>query len=124
MLQKMQTEERSAICPCCFQPVEGKQAWPPIKTETLDVDLERGRCVFKGKRIPLTRGEIRVVMVLARRPGLERSRLDITEAASVRQHEVSDRAADTHVRRIRKKFEIAGANPIKPVHGVGYRWVE
>ena len=34
---------------------------------------------------------------------------------------VTDRTIDTHVRRIRKKFEALGADPIETVHGVGYR---
>jgi two-component system OmpR family response regulator len=34
---------------------------------------------------------------------------------------VTERTLDTHVRRIRAKFRVLGADPIETVHGVGYR---
>lgn len=36
-------------------------------------------------------------------------------------HSVSDRAVDSHVRRIRSKLRAAGGDPIETVHGLGYR---
>ena len=37
---------------------------------------------------------------------------------------ITERTLDTHVRRIRAKFRLAGGDPITTVHGVGYRAIE
>ena len=34
---------------------------------------------------------------------------------------VSDRTIDSHVRRVRAKLAASGADPIEPVHGIGYK---
>jgi two-component system OmpR family response regulator len=34
---------------------------------------------------------------------------------------VSDRTVDSHVRRVRQKFEKTGGDPIRTVFGVGYQ---
>jgi len=88
---------------------------------TLDMS---NRCVHdaQGVRIALSRGEISLLIALARHPGKVRSREQLMSVISERPREVSHRTVDVLVARLRRKLE---ANPSHPellvtARGEGY----
>jgi two-component system response regulator ChvI len=75
--------------------------------------------------VPLTVTEFLLLSALARRPGVVKTRDQLMEEAYPDRVSVSDRTIDSHVKRIRRKFEtldraFAG---IEGVYGAGYRFL-
>ena len=62
---------------------------------------------------------------LVRHPGHVKSRKQLTKEGYPNDTYVSDRTIDTHIKRLRRKFEEADPSfaAIETVYGVGYRWV-
>ncbi len=87
----------------------------------LEIDPERFDVRFSGQRISLTATEFAVLSALYERPGIVLSRAQLLERAYATDLHVTERTLDSHVRRIRAKFRIFGADPIATVHGVGYK---
>lgn len=83
----------------------------------LRLDLDRCRAYWKDGEISLSATEFRILQALMARPGRVYSREELMEKAEVN----SERAVDSHVKRIRRKFETLGAAPLETVHGFGYR---
>ena len=54
-------------------------------------------------------------------PGKVYTRDELVERAYGAGHHITDRTVDSHIRRIRKKFKLRGADPIETVYGLGYR---
>lgn len=87
--------------------------------------LPSGFKVFWGaEELELTVTEFRVLQALLSRPGRVWSRDDLMDRAYQDGCVVADRTIDSHIKRIRRKFESAGWNPIETVHGLGYRLAE
>jgi two-component system OmpR family response regulator len=74
--------------------------------------------------VGLTGTEFRILKALMSYPGKVYSRDELMDRAYPDGAVVSDRTIDSHVKRVRKKFEAVGWNPIETVHGVGYRLAE
>jgi two-component system, OmpR family, response regulator len=88
----------------------------------LRVDLERHEVVVDGvHRIDLTATELRLLAALCERPGRVLSRAALIARAHGRDHHITARTIDTHIRHIRAKLERHGLDPIATVHGVGYK---
>jgi len=49
------------------------------------------------------------------------SRGELVDRAWGYGHHITERTIDSHIRRIRKKFDAVGADPIETVYGFGYR---
>ena len=68
--------------------------------------------------------EFRVVDALARRPGHVKTRTQLLEEGYPHDAYVSERTIDSHIKRIRRKFEEVAPSfdEIETVYGLGYRW--
>jgi DNA-binding response OmpR family regulator len=73
----------------------------------------------------LTPGETRLLMALARRPGLVMTREQLLDAVARRPDDVFERVVDVHVANLRKKLGDSAADPwlIETVPQAGYRLV-
>ena len=74
--------------------------------------------------MPLTVTEILLLQGLVRRPGIVKTREQLMTDAYPDRVSVSDRTIDSHVKRIRRKFQaVDGAfDCIEGVYGAGYRY--
>ena len=88
-------------------------------------DPLRLSATWKGSPIQLTVTEFLLLQALARRPGVVRTREQLMDAAYPDRVSVSDRTIDSHVKRIRRKFQDADPSfdAIAGVYGAGYRYV-
>lgn len=87
----------------------------------LVLDPERCQCRYLGQGISLTATEFGLLEVLLRHPGRVYSRTALVDDAYGREHHISERAVDSHIRRVRQKLESVGPQLVETVYGVGYR---
>jgi two-component system OmpR family response regulator len=88
----------------------------------LRLDPESRQVFWGENEIMLTRTEFGIVKTLLSQPKKVFSRDEIMDGAYDHvNHTVTDRAIDSHVRNIRKKFKAKGCDQIKTVRGVGFR---
>jgi DNA-binding response OmpR family regulator len=75
--------------------------------------------------IPLTATEFRILLLLAEKPQMVFSRLQIVNAVQGYNFEGYDRVIDAHIKNIRHKIEDTPQKPefIKTVHGAGYKFI-
>ena len=90
----------------------------------LTIDPLRLTVAWDGRNVPLTVTEILLVQALARRPGIVKTREQLIQDAYPDRVAVSDRTIDSHVKRIRRKFQTVDAafDQIEGVYGAGYRY--
>jgi len=90
----------------------------------LSVDRGRFEVRWKGKPVALTRTEFEMLSALVRRRGFVLNREQLLEHAHGDDVVVTDRTADTFIKRIRKKVRDADPafDEIETVIGVGYRY--
>ena len=103
---------------------ETKSETELLKHKQLLIDPERHHASWDGHELVLTVTEFALLRCLLQRPGRVFTRDELVDRAWGFGHALSDRTVDSHVRRIRRKLEVAGAasaDPIETVHGVGYR---
>jgi two-component system OmpR family response regulator len=86
----------------------------------LSLDPERFEVEFKGRPIVLTVTEFGILETLLSAPGKVYTRSELVDLAYRFDNHVTERTIDSHVRRIRMKFD-AGGEPIETVFGLGYR---
>jgi len=91
----------------------------------LTLDPLRMAAAWKGAPVPLTVTEYLILSGLARRPGVVKTRQQLMDDAYPDRVSVSDRTIDSHVKRIRRKFESVDPafTSIEGVYGAGYRYV-
>jgi two-component system response regulator ChvI len=96
----------------------------PIVVGQLTIDPLRLTVAWIGRNIPLTVTEILLLQGLARRPGIVKTRDQLMEDAYPDRVSVSDRTIDSHVKRIRRKFQVIDPafDQIEGVYGAGYRY--
>lgn len=99
---------------------------PPAPEETLErgalkLDMKRFQATWSGATVDLTLTEFWLVHSLARYPGHVKDRDALMRDAHIL---VDDATITSHVKRIRKKFQVVDAkfNAIDAVYGMGYRW--
>jgi two-component system, OmpR family, response regulator ChvI len=92
----------------------------------LRLDPERHNCTWKQQPVGLTVTEFLILLALASRPGVVKSRNALMDAAYDDQVYVDDRTIDSHIKRLRKKFRSADSefDMIETLYGVGYRFTE
>jgi len=85
--------------------------------------LDRGRfeVTFREMNIALTAIEFDILEVLVRSPGLVFTRDQLMNLGYSDGAVITDRTIDSHIRKIRSKFRLAGCDPVETVRGVGYR---
>ena len=90
------------------------------------VNPDRHSCTWDGKPVTLTVTEFLILQSLAQRPGIVKSRDALMDAAYDDQVYVDDRTIDSHIKRLRKKFNAVDAefDGIETLYGVGYRFKE
>ena len=90
--------------------------------------LDENRCaaVWKNRPLELTVTEFRILQSLCAVPGFIKTREQLMAAAFPEDNFPNDKAADSHIKRIRRKFlELDGAfSELEAVYGLGYRWKE
>ncbi|MDL2229352.1 response regulator transcription factor [Treponema sp. OttesenSCG-928-L16] len=88
--------------------------------------MDENRHFVSWKNIPLdlTVTEFRILKSLVSYPGYIKNREQLMAAAFPEDNFPNDRAADSHIKRIRKKFQEldAGFDEVEAVYGLGYRW--
>jgi two-component system response regulator ChvI len=92
----------------------------------LVLDQQRHSCTWDTKEVQLTVTEFLILLALASRPGIVKSRDNLMDAAYDDQVYVDDRTIDSHIKRLRKKFRDLDDNfdGIETLYGVGYRYKE
>lgn len=90
----------------------------------LVLDAGRHEVRWRDGPVGLTVSEFRVVDALARRPGHVKTRAQLLEEGYPHDSYVSERTIDSHIKRIRRKFEETDPrfDEIETVYGLGYRW--
>ncbi len=90
----------------------------------LVLDAGRHEVRWRDEPVGLPVSEFRVVDALARRPGHVKTRTQLLEEGYPHDAYVSERTIDSHIKRIRRKFEEVETNfdEIETVYGLGYRW--
>lgn len=86
------------------------------------LNLEARSLTRDGQAVPLTTGEFQLLQALALNPRRPLGRDRLIELAHGREHEVTDRAVDSQIMRLRKLIETQPSAPrfIQTVWGVGY----
>ena len=102
------------------------EATKVIERGKLTMDPDRHSCTWDGNPVTLTVTEFLILQSLAQRPGIVKSRDALMDAAYDDQVYVDDRTIDSHIKRLRKKFNAVDANfdGIETLYGVGYRFKE
>ena len=91
---------------------------------SLELDAQRFMVRWKGNPIDLTVTEFLMLQALVRHPGHVKTRRQLTREGYPHDNYVSERTIDSHVKRIRKKFEAVDGtfDRIDTVYGMGYRY--
>ncbi|HEX6178698.1 MAG TPA: response regulator transcription factor [Thermoanaerobaculia bacterium] len=107
------------------EPKSAKQEEEPMRVGALELDLQRYLVRWNGKPIELTVTEFLMLQSLVRHPGHVKSRKQLMKEGYSHDTYVSDRTIDSHIKRLRRKFEEIDESfaAIETVYGVGYRWV-
>ena len=97
----------------------------PFRCGPLALDLQRYLVTWNEKPVDLTVTEFMMLQSLVKHPGHVKSRKQLTKEGYSHDTYVSDRTIDTHIKRLRRKFEEVDPAfaAIETVYGVGYRWV-
>ena len=99
---------------------------PPSTVTAGDVLIDSGAMVLtvRGKQVPTTATEFRLLDYLARHPGRVFTRDQLLDAVWRDTAFVTPRSVDVYVRRIREKIEANPEEPrlLKTVRGAGYRF--
>ena len=91
---------------------------------SLELDPQRFIVRWKGHTIDLTVTEFLMLQALVKHPGHVTTRQQLTRDGYPHDNYVSERTIDSHVKRIRKKFEAVDPqfDRIDTVYGMGYRF--
>ena len=95
-----------------------------VRVGDLELDADRYAARWKGDVVRLTVTEFLIVQALTRRPGHVKTRDQLLEDAYPHDTSAVDRTIDSHVKRVRRKFQQADDTfaAIEAVYGAGYRW--
>jgi two-component system, OmpR family, response regulator ChvI len=98
----------------------------PVKHGDLELDLQRYTVRWKGQAVNLTVTEFMMLHALIRYPGHVKTRKQLHQDGYPHDAYVSDRTIDSHIKRVRRKFEESDPqfDKIETVYGLGYRWKE
>jgi len=104
------------------------QMAPPRTIRFGPLEVDRGSCrvQLRGREVPLTATEFRLLEFLISRPGVVFSREQLLDSVWGHDRAVTDRTVDVYILRLRHKVEPDPANPmfIRAVRGFGYSFNE
>lgn len=86
----------------------------------LRIDTRAGSASLNGELLTLTRGEFRLIALLASRPGRVYTRSQIIDTMQDEEKSVTERTVDVQLVGLRKKLG-DWASHIETIRGVGYR---
>jgi two-component system response regulator RegX3 len=89
----------------------------------LRIDLLRHEVTVDGRRVPVTRSELKLLDLLSREPGRAYSRRELMHHLWDTTAAESDHACDVHMSNLRRKLESDPSSPewILTVRGIGYK---
>ncbi|RFB78979.1 response regulator transcription factor [Methylovirgula sp. 4M-Z18] len=87
----------------------------------LRLDVHLYRAFWRDAEVVLTATEFNLLRTLAQNKRRVLDRNALVDGAYGLNHFVSDRTIDSHIRRLRAKFDAVGGAPIETAHGLGYR---
>jgi two-component system response regulator ChvI len=95
-----------------------------LRVGELCLDRNRYQVYWGETEVTLTVTEFRILAALAKHPGHVRSRTQLLEEGYPDDTFVSERTIDSHIKRLRRKFEqlAPGVELIETVYGLGYRY--
>lgn len=87
----------------------------------LVLNMDRMSAHWQDQAIDLTITELWITHALAKHPGHVKNRQQLMDAANV---VLDDNTITSHIKRIRKKFQVADPSfsAIQTAYGMGYRW--
>ena len=91
-----------------------------LQAGSLRLDPAAHRAEIRGREVPLTATEFRLLRLLLERRGRVQTRAKLLADAWGYAEDVDSRTVDTHIRRLRRKLG-PEADRIETVIGVGYR---
>jgi hypothetical protein len=93
-----------------------------LQVGDMQLDLEDHEVVVAGRRVRLTRSELRILLFLATEPGRARTRGEILRHLWKTDYVGDERACDAHISNLRRKIERDPARPdrVLTVRGAGY----
>jgi len=99
---------------------------PPLHAGELELDLQRYTVKWRGLPVNLTVTEFMLLHALVRHPGHVKTRKQLHQDGYPHDAYVSDRTIDSHIKRLRRKFEEVDPSfdLIETVYGLGYRYRE
>src|ERR1043165_5905994 len=77
----------------------------PLRAGDLELDLQRYTVKWKGQAVNLTVTEFMMLHALVRHPGHVKSRKQLHQEGYPHDAYVSERTIDSHIKRLRRKFE-------------------
>jgi len=86
----------------------------------LELDAGRYEARCAGEAVSLTSSELRLLVLLAKEPGLVRNRAELLTASGDQSSYADERTVDAHIKNIRRKLGDCAAQ-VETVRGVGYR---
>ncbi len=96
----------------------------PVTAGKWLLDSASAHCRVGERSVPLTITELRILTSLIEMPGVVKSREQLMNAAFPEDRYANERAADSHIKRLRKKLSLlGGCDPIETVYGMGYRFI-
>jgi two-component system response regulator BaeR len=95
---------------------------PPANRIT--IDEKKHKICVDNIALELTRTEYLLLTCFVRHPGQIFSRTQLLDVANQDSLDVTDRAVDTHIKNLRRKFDVMlpDVNPIHSIYGLGYRF--
>jgi two-component system response regulator ChvI len=95
-----------------------------LRVGDLCLDRNRYEAYWGDAEVALTVTEFRILAALVKHPGHVKSRAQLLEEGYPDDTYVSERTIDSHIKRLRRKFErlAPGAELIETVYGLGYRY--
>lgn len=94
-----------------------------LRIDELEVDFTRCEVLLRGRPVPLTAKEFRIVELLAKAPGKVFTRDDIIKDLWGSDYDATSVSIPVYIRRIRQKIEDDPSNPryLQTVWRFGYR---
>jgi two-component system, OmpR family, alkaline phosphatase synthesis response regulator PhoP len=93
----------------------------PVRVRDIEITPGRHEVLVAGQPVEMTFSELRILHLLANRPGWVLTRDQIMDAVRGEDYAVTDRAVDVQIVGIRRKLGDR-ADYIETVRGVGYRF--
>jgi len=104
------------------KPVSGAEY--SLERGPLRMDEERDMVEWKGRDVVLTVTEFRMLHALAAQPGVVKTREQLMRQAFPEDGYPNDRAADSHLKRLRRKLGATDPDfaALETIYGLGYRF--